>query len=79
MKWHMVISFLFQVGEIKALAGVDYLTISPNLLEELKKSTDLVPKKLDAKFGKCFHARLLPDGHVQLLSYAYWFADMLIH
>jgi transaldolase len=36
------------VGEIKALAGVDFLTISPALLEELKKSTDQVPKKLDA-------------------------------
>jgi len=35
-------------GEILALAGVDYLTISPALLEELKKSTDPVPKKLDA-------------------------------
>jgi transaldolase len=35
-------------GEIKALAGVDFLTISPNLLEELKKSTEAVPKKLDA-------------------------------
>ncbi|KAF9222976.1 transaldolase [Gyrodon lividus] len=36
-------------GEIKALAGVDFLTISPALLEELKKSTDPVPKKLDAQ------------------------------
>jgi transaldolase len=36
------------VGEIKALAGVDFLTISPNLLEELQKSNDPVPKKLDA-------------------------------
>jgi len=36
------------VGEIKALAGVDFLTISPALLEELKKSNDQVPKKLDA-------------------------------
>jgi len=35
-------------GEIKALAGVDFLTISPALLEELKKSTDPVPKRLDA-------------------------------
>ncbi|KAK7062706.1 hypothetical protein VNI00_000194 [Paramarasmius palmivorus] len=35
-------------GEIKALAGVDFLTISPSLLEELKKSTEPVPKKLDA-------------------------------
>lgn len=39
------------VGEIKALAGVDFLTISPSLLEELKKSSDQVPKKLDANFG----------------------------
>ncbi|KAG5220348.1 sedoheptulose-7-phosphate:D-glyceraldehyde-3- phosphate transaldolase [Salix suchowensis] len=37
------------VGEIKALAGVDFLTIAPALLEELKKSTDQVPKKLEAK------------------------------
>ncbi|KAL0059451.1 Transaldolase [Marasmius tenuissimus] len=36
------------VGEITALAGVDFLTISPSLLEELKKSSDQVPKKLDA-------------------------------
>jgi len=35
------------VGEIKALAGVDFLTISPSLLEELKNSTDQVPKRLD--------------------------------
>jgi transaldolase len=36
------------IGEIKALAGVDFLTISPALLDELKKSTDPVPKKLDS-------------------------------
>lgn len=36
------------IGEIKALAGCDYLTIAPKLLEELKNSTDDVPKKLDA-------------------------------
>ncbi|KAM6494677.1 transaldolase [Amanita muscaria] len=35
-------------GEIKALAGVDFLTIAPALLEELKKSTAPVPRKLDA-------------------------------
>jgi transaldolase len=34
------------VGEIKALAGVDFLTISPSLLEELRNSTDPVPRKL---------------------------------
>lgn len=36
-------------GEIKALAGVDFLTISPTLLEELKNSTVPVPKKLSAE------------------------------
>jgi len=36
------------VGEIKALAGVDFLTIAPPLLEELKSSTEPVPKKLDS-------------------------------
>ncbi|KFA81007.1 hypothetical protein S40288_00760 [Stachybotrys chartarum IBT 40288] len=35
-------------GEITELAGCDYLTISPNLLEELLNSTEDVPKKLDA-------------------------------
>ncbi|KIY69518.1 transaldolase [Cylindrobasidium torrendii FP15055 ss-10] len=38
-------------GEIKALAGVDFLTIAPALLEELKNSSDQVPKKLDAVAG----------------------------
>jgi len=40
------------VGEIKALSGVDYLTISPALLQELKNSTDPVPKKLDAEAAR---------------------------
>ncbi|KAI1417229.1 transaldolase-like protein [Hypoxylon sp. FL1857] len=35
-------------GEITELAGCDYLTISPNLLEELLNSSAPVPKKLDA-------------------------------
>ncbi|CRG87685.1 transaldolase [Talaromyces islandicus] len=35
-------------GEITELAGCDYLTISPNLLEDLLNSTTPVPKKLDA-------------------------------
>ncbi|KAL6857898.1 sedoheptulose-7-phosphate:D-glyceraldehyde-3- phosphate transaldolase [Amphichorda felina] len=34
-------------GEITELAGCDYLTISPNLLEDLLSSTEPVPKKLD--------------------------------
>lgn len=37
------------VGEITELAGCDYLTISPDLLEKLYNSTDSVPKKLDAE------------------------------
>lgn len=35
-------------GEIKALAGVDYLTVAPKLLEELINSNEEVPKVLDA-------------------------------
>lgn len=35
-------------GEIKELAGVDFLTISPGLLEELFNSTETVPQKLNA-------------------------------
>ncbi|KAK0729845.1 hypothetical protein B0H67DRAFT_12442 [Lasiosphaeris hirsuta] len=35
-------------GEITELAGCDYLTISPNLLEDLLNSSEAVPKKLDA-------------------------------
>jgi len=35
-------------GEITELAGCDYLTISPNLLEELMNSEEAVPQKLDA-------------------------------
>jgi len=36
------------VGEITELAGCDYLTISPNLLEDLFNSQEKVPLKLDA-------------------------------
>jgi len=36
------------IGEITELAGVDYLTIAPGLLEELFNSKEAVPKKLDA-------------------------------
>lgn len=43
---------LSQTGEIKALAGCDFLTISPALLEELKNDSSPVPKKLDAAAGE---------------------------
>ncbi|KAM6513926.1 sedoheptulose-7-phosphate:D-glyceraldehyde-3- phosphate transaldolase [Fusarium falciforme] len=36
------------VGEVTELAGCDYLTISPSILEQLYQSTDPVVKKLDA-------------------------------
>ncbi|CAI5755914.1 unnamed protein product [Candida verbasci] len=39
-------------GEIKALAGCDFLTVSPKLLEELYNSTEEVPKQLDASKAK---------------------------
>ncbi|KAL1943982.1 hypothetical protein VTO73DRAFT_3800 [Trametes versicolor] len=51
-------------GEITALAGVDFLTISPNLLEELKNDTSAVPKKLDASAGYS-QGRADPQGHVR--------------
>jgi len=37
------------IGEITELAGCDYLTISPNLLEDLYNSQDKVPQKLKAE------------------------------
>jgi transaldolase len=40
------------IGEIIELAGCDYLTISPALLEELYNSEVPVPKKLDAEAAK---------------------------
>lgn len=40
------------VGELKALAGCDYLTISPNLLDELMNSNEPVPAVLDPETAK---------------------------
>ena len=37
------------IGEITELAGCDYLTISPSLLQELENTTGKVEKKLDAE------------------------------
>jgi len=39
-------------GEILELAGCDALTISPNLMAELKGSNDPVPRKLDPQAAK---------------------------
>lgn len=40
------------IGEISALAGCDYLTISPGLLETLQNSTDSLPQILNAESAK---------------------------
>lgn len=40
------------LGEIKALAGCDLLTISPKLLEELELSNDVLTEYLTVKNGK---------------------------
>ncbi|XP_046626325.1 transaldolase isoform X1 [Neodiprion virginianus] len=40
------------VGEIKELAGCDYLTISPKLLDELEKSTEPVKQALNVAAAK---------------------------
>jgi transaldolase len=40
------------IGEIKALAGVDYLTIAPKLLEQLLTSEDPVPTILSVEAAK---------------------------
>jgi len=42
------------IGEVKALAGCDLLTISPKLLEELDSSQDAVAQKLSAASGYYF-------------------------
>ncbi|CAO3572115.1 unnamed protein product [Mortierella alpina] len=40
------------VGEIEELAGCDFLTISPNLLEELQKSNKKIERKLSPEIAK---------------------------
>jgi transaldolase len=40
------------VGEIEELAGCDYLTISPNLLEQLQNSNKTLEQKLSPDLAK---------------------------
>lgn len=47
-------------GEIKALAGCDFLTISPQLLGELLKDHSKLTPVLSAKAGKTVPSRLPP-------------------
>ena len=50
-------------GEILELAGCDFLTISPALLDELQKTEGQVPKKLDPNTAR--------DASVKKVSYIY--------
>lgn len=43
-------------GEIKALAGCDFLTIAPKLLGELLKDNSKLTPALTVKAGGCPHA-----------------------
>jgi transaldolase len=43
-------------GQIICLAGCDLLTISPNLLDELSKSTEPIARKLDPAIAKASDA-----------------------
>lgn len=47
-----LITLSFFAGEIKALAGCDFLTISPKLLEELDESHVALPKVLSEDVAK---------------------------
>jgi len=48
------------VGEIQELAGCDLLTISPNLLAELQKSTAPLARKLSPELAREFKIEKLP-------------------
>ena len=48
------------VGEIQELAGCDLLTISPNLLAELQKSTEPLTRKLSPELAKQSKIEKLP-------------------
>ena len=48
------------LGEIVELAGCDLLTISPNFLEELKKTTGPLTRKLDPARSKAMKIDKIP-------------------
>jgi transaldolase len=48
------------VGEIQELAGCDLLTISPNLLAELQKSTEPLTRKLSPEIAKSSKIEKIP-------------------
>jgi len=59
-------------GEIMELVGCDLLTISPNLLGELKSSNQPAPRKLSVESAKASEARKLP---LDEKTYRYLFND----
>jgi len=48
------------LSEITELAGCDFLTISPKLLEELDSNTDFLPRKLDPEKAKGMSIQRIP-------------------
>jgi transaldolase len=48
------------LGEITELAGCDLLTIAPNYLEELSKSLDVLPRKLDPEKARVLDIERIP-------------------
>jgi transaldolase len=48
------------IGEIKELAGSDLLTISPQLLGELEKTQEALPRKLDPVAAKSMNIERIP-------------------
>lgn len=48
------------IGQIRALAGCDLLTISPELLAQLAASDDALPRALDAEAARALD---LPEVH----------------
>ena len=44
---------LQNIDQISSLAGCDRLTISPNLIDELKKSTKIIRSKIPTKIINC--------------------------
>mmetsp|Transcript_22504 Transcript_22504/g.89357 ORF Transcript_22504/g.89357 Transcript_22504/m.89357 type:complete len:271 (+) Transcript_22504:584-1396(+) len=62
----------FALDEIRALAGVDRMTIPPALLEQLKASTEPLERQLDAAsaVGRCAEATPVVSAGLDALSEA---------
>ena len=56
------------VGQIKALAGCDLLTIAPELLAQLAASDEALPRALDADAAKALD---LPTVHYDEAGFRY--------